>query len=128
MRIAGIGCRTGVGVADVLAAIDAALDRHALGRDALAGVATIPQKASEPALTGAAELLRLPLLIATADDLRRVDGKVVTRSGASLAAAGLGSASEAAALAVAGKEARLLGPRIAVGAVTCAIATTDAVR
>ena len=65
----------------------------------------------------------LPLLVA--------DGAAATdaarrRSAASLAATGHRSASEAAALAVAGPAARLLGPRLVVGRVTCAIAVAEA--
>ncbi|WP_204349170.1 cobalamin biosynthesis protein, partial [Klebsiella pneumoniae] len=50
----------------------------------------------------------------------------LTRSEISLAIAGSSSVSESAALAAAGEGARLLGPRIIVGAVTCAIATSGA--
>ena len=125
MKVAGIGCRSGIGVGEVLAAIDAALEAHALGRVALSVVATVPQKAGEPALTEAARTLGLPLVVADADQLERVRQKIVTRSVASLAAIGFDSAAEAAALAVAGAESQLLGPRIAVGNVTCAIAATE---
>jgi cobalt-precorrin 5A hydrolase len=48
--------------------------------------------------------------------------RTLSHSEASLSAAGTPSVSEAAALAAAGEGARLAGPRIAVGPVTCAIA------
>jgi cobalt-precorrin 5A hydrolase len=55
------------------------------------------------------------------------DGRqVLTRSAASQRIAGTLSVSELAALAAAGPGARLLGPRIAVGRVTCAIAVGEA--
>jgi len=122
VKVAGIGCRAGVDVGDVLAAIDAALYAHALGRGMLTAIATVPQKADETALADAARALGLKLIVADPDQLERVRQKIVTRSVASLAATGFDSAAEAAALAVAGAESALLGPRIAVGDVTCAIA------
>jgi len=118
MTVAGIGCRRGVDAAEVLAAVTAARAAHAVaGLDALATV-----KRDEPALAEAAERLALPLLIVAAGD----DARLLTQSAASRAVTGTGSASEAAALAAAGPGARLLGPRLAVGRVTCAIATRGA--
>ena len=67
-----------------------------------------------------ARRLGLPFLIVAAGP-----APVLTRSAASLAAAGTGSAAEAAALAAAGPGARLLGPRIVLGPVTCAIAIRE---
>jgi cobalt-precorrin 5A hydrolase len=117
VRVAGIGCRRGVSAAEVLAAVDAACG--AAGGIALDALAAVRAKAGEPALAEAAALRGLPLRIA---EEGVADGRLATRSAASLAATGTGSASEAAALAVAGPEARLLGPRLGVGRVTCAIA------
>lgn len=122
MKVAGIGCRAGIDAGEVLAAIDAALAAHALDRAALGAVATVPQRASETALTDAAQALGLTLVVADAERLERVRQKIVTRSVASLAATGFDSAAEAAALAVAGDASELLGPRIVLGNVTCAIA------
>lgn len=122
MKVAGIGCRSGIDAGEVLAAIDAALEAYALNRASLGAVATVPQKADEKALTEAARALGLNLLVANADQLERVRQKIVTRSVASLAATGFDSAAEAAALAVAGDAGELLGPRIVLGNVTCAIA------
>ncbi len=116
MTVAGLGCRRGVTAAEVLAAIDAARAAH--GAPALDALATVPAKCDEPALTAAAAHLGLPLVIVAPAD----DGRLLTRTAASRAATGAGSASEAAALAAAGPEARLLGPRLVVGRVTCAIA------
>ncbi|XIK08888.1 cobalamin biosynthesis protein [Mesorhizobium sp. AaZ16] len=48
----------------------------------------------------------------------------LTHSARSQAVAGTPSVAEAAALAAAGEGARLLGPRIVVGPVTCALATS----
>ena len=53
---------------------------------------------------------------------RRDELAVLTRSVSSQKVAGVASVSETAALAAAGPGGRLLGPRIAVGRVTCAVA------
>jgi cobalamin biosynthesis protein CbiG len=58
----------------------------------------------------------------TAVDIRPDRQKPLTRSALSLSLAGAPSVSESAALAAAGPGARLLGPRIATGRVTCALA------
>lgn len=119
VRVAGLGSRHGVNAAEVLAAVSAA--RAAFGALELDALATLPAKAAEPGFAEAARCLGLPLLIADA----AVDGRLATLSEASRAATGSGSASEAAALGAAGPSARLLGPRIVAGRVTCAIAVSE---
>lgn len=116
VRVAGLGCRRGVSAAEVLTAIEAA--RAARGVGALDALATVPAKGDEPALAEAARRLGLPLVVVAPAD----DSRLATRSAASRAATGAGSASEASALAAAGAGGRLLGPRLVVGRVTCAIA------
>jgi cobalt-precorrin 5A hydrolase len=114
MTVAGIGCRRGTSAEEILAAVAAARGLHAL--DALA---TIPAKRDEPGIAEAARRLGLPLVIA---DPAGTEDRLATRSAASLAATGTGSACEAAALAAAGPDARLLAPRHVAGRVTVAIA------
>ncbi|WP_260906290.1 cobalamin biosynthesis protein [Chelativorans salis] len=88
----------------------------------LDALATAAFKADEPGIVAAAEALGLSLIPVPHDDLKRASAGCLTRSGASLAATGVASVSEAAALAAAGEGSQLLGPRIATGNVTCAIA------
>lgn len=118
MRVAGLGSRRGVTAAEVLAAVAAARAAFGAPLDALA---TLPAKAAEPGIAEAARRLGLPLLVADAAP----EDRLATRSEASRAATGAGSASEAAALGAAGPSARLLGPRIVAGRVTCAIAVAE---
>ncbi len=118
VRVAGIGCRRGVTVAEVLAALDAACGARGVSVDALA---VLPGKRGVAALGEAAARRGLPLRIAEG---AVAPERLATRSAASLAVTGTGSASEAAALAVAGPAARLLGPRLVLGRVTCAIAVS----
>ena len=127
MIVAGIGSRKGVSAAEVIAAIDAALaGAWAWTRSALSALATGKPQAGrgwhrrgerhdEPS-AGADRRCRR---------LRPWRGLTLTKSDASMAAAGTPSVSEAAALAAAGDGARLAGPGSRVGRVTCAIAFGD---
>ena len=122
MIVAGIGSRKGVATEDVLAAIDAALAAHGLTRGGLDRLATAPLKANEPALHAARDALGIELIVVEDAILAEVSDRTLTRSEASLEKTGTPSVSEASALAAAGSVSRLLGPRVVVGAVTCAIA------
>ena len=122
VTVAGIGCRRGTGSDAVIAAVRAA--EHVLGMMAEC-LATASLKADEAGLLEAAKSLSLSLEIVSQERLEAVASKTMTFSQASLDNAGSPSVSEAAALAAAGENARLVAPRLAVGNVTVAIATTD---
>jgi cobalt-precorrin 5A hydrolase len=122
MMVAGIGCRKGVRQSEVLAAVETALAAHGLSAVALSALATAHFKRAEDAISAAGKTLSLPLLLVDDAALRAVSLRALTRSEPSRAATGSLSVSETAALAAAGQHARLLGPRVAVGSVTCAIA------
>jgi cobalt-precorrin 5A hydrolase len=102
-----------VSAEEVLAAVEAA-------GGAVDALAVVRAKAGEPGVVAAAVRCGVPLRVAEAVG----EGRGLSWSAASAAAVGVGSASEAAALAVAGPEGRLIGPRVVVGRVTCAIAVT----
>jgi cobalt-precorrin 5A hydrolase len=171
--VAGIGSRKGVSASEVLAAIDAALAAHGLGRNALSALATTDFKREETGIFEAGRALGLEVVVVEvaetsstatppsplwggiegggaqvlkAEPLRthpttisspppltpphKGEGVVsvaltLTHSPLSLQHAGVGSVSEVAALIAAGHGARLLGPRIVAGSVTCALATTE---
>jgi len=122
MIVAGIGSRKGVSAAEVVEAVDAALREHGLDRSALAALATASHKRDEVGIVVASGTMNLPLALVDDAALAAMSRLTITRSDASMAAAGTPSVSEAAALAAAGDGARLAGPRLAVGRVTCAIA------
>ena len=122
MIVAGIGSRKGVTAADVLAAIDAALAAHGLTRAQIDRLATAPLKRDEPALGVASVAIGRELIIVDDGALRAASPRTLTHSELSLAMTGAPSVSEASALAAAGPASRLLGPRLVVGSVTCAIA------
>jgi len=123
--VAGLGSRKGATQAEVLAAVDAALAAHGLMRGDLNRLATAPLKQDEAGLRTAAAALGLELTVVGQASLAGVAGRVLTASALSAAHAGTPSVSEASALFAAGPASRLLGPRLAVGPVTCAIAVTE---
>lgn len=125
MIVAGIGSRAGVSVAEVIAAVEAALREYGLDRPALTMLATARMKRDEAGIVAASGVMGLPLVLVDDAAMAETSPATITASDASLAAAGVRSLSEAAALAAAGKGARLAGPRVAVGPVTCAIAFGD---
>ncbi|WP_269929771.1 cobalamin biosynthesis protein [Aminobacter sp. HY435] len=126
MMVAGIGCRKGAAHEDILSAIETALEAHGLAVTALSALATATLKRDEPGILAAARRLDLPLLVVDNASLAGAAPRTLSHSQASQEAAGTPSVSEASALAAAGADATLLGPRISVGPATCAIATSGA--
>lgn len=63
MMVAGIGCRKGVRVEDVLAAIETALEAHGLTMTALSALATVEFKRNEEAIFAAGRKLDLPVIV-----------------------------------------------------------------
>ena len=122
--VAGFGCRKDAGVAEVLAAYRAAL--AACGVAAADALATSADKARERGLRDAAAALGRPLWGITRRALEAAAPHAVTRSDASLAATGLPSLAETAALGGCGPGARLYAPRLVCGRVTCALAHLEA--
>ena len=122
MMVAGIGSRKGVSVEDVLAAIETALEAHGLAMTAISALATATLKKDEEAIAAAGRALNLPVIIVDDSALQAASPGTLSSSSLSQDLAGAPSVSEASALAVAGAGATLLGPRIVLGPVTCAIA------
>jgi cobalt-precorrin 5A hydrolase len=116
--VAGIGCRSGVSAEQVESALAAALGP---GRS-LSVIATPTAKGHEPGIIAAAAARGVPLLLISQADLEAASEATLTHSDRSMTAMNVHSVAEAAALAGAGPRSRLLGPRIAVGPVTCALA------
>ena len=125
MMALGIGCRKGTPAAVVLAVIGEALQAHGLKLAHPLVVATGGIKAGEEGIRQAAEKLGAQFVALADEALQRVASLTLTHSDMSLAHTGLPSLSEAAALAAAGPDARLLGPRHVSQGVTCAIALSE---
>jgi cobalt-precorrin 5A hydrolase len=93
----------------------------------LSRIATAAAKGQEPGINAAAAARGVPLVLIAQRDLEANNLKTLTRSSNSMRAMNVHSVAEAAALAGAGAGSRLLGPRIAAGPVTCALAVAPAV-
>ena len=124
MMVAGVGCKAGTAAGEIEAAIAAALARAGLSAAMLTALATSFTKSDEPGIAAAATARGLKLVVVPQRDLAAADARVVTRSERVLALTGVPSVAEAAALAAAGPASRLLGPRVAVGSATCALAVS----
>jgi len=122
MIVAGVGCRRGAPALDIEAAIRGALARAGISADALDALATVAAKENETGIKAAAEKLGVEVIVVPQADLQAVSGQTQTRSERVLVLMGVPSVAEAAALAAAGPRARLLGPRLVIGAAACAVA------
>jgi cobalt-precorrin 5A hydrolase len=124
MIVAGVGCKAGASAREIEAAIGAALSQAGLESASLSLIATSSAKAHEAGLAAAAKDRGLKVVFVPQVDLEAAGSRTLTHSERVLAATGVPSLSEAAALAAAGPGARLLAPRTAVGPATCALAVT----
>jgi cobalt-precorrin 5A hydrolase len=125
MIVAGIGCRRGTSCDDIASLIFSVLATFNIARECLDAIATESLKADEGGIVSAAQWLSVRLIRCPIADLDRVADQVLTRSSRVEALKGVPSIAEASALVAAGRNARLLGPRIAAAKVTCAIAVGE---
>jgi cobalt-precorrin 5A hydrolase len=125
MIVAGIGCRRGTLTEDIVNLVHASLAKFSVPREKLDAIATEAVKANECGIEDAAKCLSVRLISCPIADLEHVADQVITRSSRVQALKGVPSIAEASALVAAGRNARLLGPRVATDKVTCAIATGE---
>jgi cobalt-precorrin 5A hydrolase len=124
--VAGLGCRSGCSVEDLLSLLLHSLQAHGLAVDNLAGLASITHKRDEPGLQALAEHLGLQLSLFNSAELQTyqpgVQGSPLT-----LAATGSPAVAEPCALALAerlgGQPVRLLGGKTRNASATCALAS-----
>ncbi|PKM24275.1 MAG: cobalamin biosynthesis protein CbiG [Gammaproteobacteria bacterium HGW-Gammaproteobacteria-13] len=123
--VAGLGCRSGCSVEDLLNLLLHSLQAHGLTVDNLAGLASVAHKRNESGLQALAERLGLQLNCFSAEELQPyqhgVQGSPLT-----LAATGSPAVAEPCAVALAerlgGQPARLLGEKTHNPSATCALA------
>jgi cobalt-precorrin 5A hydrolase len=125
MIVAGIGCRRGTPAAEIERVLAAALAKFGVERGELKAVATEESKAAEDGIREIAERLAVPLRAFSAAELDSVSDMILTVSQRALEIKGTASIAEGAALVAAGRNAWLLGPRVATETATCAIAVGD---
>jgi cobalt-precorrin 5A hydrolase len=122
LMVAGIGCRSGVTAEQVQSALVAALATILPAGRTLSLIAIPAAKRHESGIVAAAAARGIPLVLIAQSDLEAADPRTLTQSEHAMTAMNVHSVAEAAALAGAGPSSRLLGPRIAIGPVTCALA------
>jgi cobalt-precorrin 5A hydrolase len=125
MIVAGVGCRRGTPAPEIEAAIRAALAKAGLATGTLGAIATIAAKHDEAGIEAAAAHFGVSVVLVADSELKSASERTQTKSERVLALTGVPSVAEAAALAAAGPSARLIGPRLALGAATCALAITE---
>jgi cobalt-precorrin 5A hydrolase len=122
MIVAGLGSRQAVTADELERIVRLALGLFELPVERLEALATESEKAVQEPYREAAQRLSARLVGCSKSDLDRVAGEVLTPSKLVLAAKGVPSIAEASALIAAGRNARLLGKRLATERATCAIA------
>lgn len=124
--VAGLGCRSGCIVDDLLSLLLHSLQAHGLSVDNMVGLASIAHKRDEPGLQALAERLGLQLNCFSAEELQPYQ-HLVQGSPHTLAATGSPAVAEPCALALAtllgGNAARLLGEKTRNASATCALAS-----
>ena len=122
MIVAGIGCRRNATAEAIEASIEAALAACQLDHSKLAALATAAEKGGEPGLLAAANRLALQVILVEAAEMALAASGALTLSQRVLALKGVPSVAETAALAAAGRGARLLAARVSNKQASCAIA------
>lgn len=125
MIVAGVGLRRSVEADEIVALVEQALERASLTRNALIKLATIEALAAMPVFLEAARRLNVAPAPVAEPALSAATPHVRTQSARSIAAHGVGSVAEAAALAAAGPHPQLILERIASGSATCALARSE---
>jgi cobalt-precorrin 5A hydrolase len=123
--VAGIGFRSGTSADEIERVIRMALTMFQLPAERLEAIATESEKATDAAFGEAVRRFSLKPSACTLEELDRVAGQVLTPSKLVLESKGVPSIAEASALVTAGRNARLLGTRVATQQATCAIAVGE---
>jgi cobalt-precorrin 5A hydrolase len=125
MIVAGIGCRKDAPAEAIEEVIRVALEQGKLKWRKLDALATHYEKRHEPGLRAVAQKWSLIVLFPEAAEMESAAKLTATVSPKSLAALGVPSVAETAALAAVGRKPRLLVPRVVTKNATCAIATGE---
>ncbi|HXC10594.1 MAG TPA: cobalamin biosynthesis protein [Steroidobacteraceae bacterium] len=128
MIVAGLGCRKAILAAQVESAIEAALRHNQIEGHRLDVIAVPAVKGREAGIVAAAAARGVLLVLIAQDALEEAGLRTLTRSARSMDTLNVQSVAEAAALAAAGPNSRLLAPRLAIGPVTCALAEGEVPR
>jgi cobalt-precorrin 5A hydrolase len=122
MIVAGVGFRRNASAEEITSLVESALGRASLAREALGRLATLVALAGVPAFGEAARRLAVEAKGIGSEETAAVAAMVCTNSPRALAAHGVGSVAEAAALGGAGPGSTLVLARVSSTAATCALA------
>ncbi|MBM3520084.1 MAG: precorrin-3B C(17)-methyltransferase [Alphaproteobacteria bacterium] len=122
LRLAvGLGCERGADPEELRQLLDETLARHNIAAEAIHSFGSIDLKEDEPAITQFGDVIFFP-----ASRLKAEEKRLLTPSEAVAREVGTAGVSEAAALALAGPEARLIVPKVKSTRATLAIAEAPA--
>ena len=122
MIVAGVGTRAKATADEIVAAVRDACDRAGFDIDSVRLLAGLERPETGLAMRHAAVALNIRAALFAAPRLAEEGPRCVTHSERSMAAAGVPSVAEAAAMAAAGPDGMLFLPRIAFATVTVALA------
>lgn len=123
--IAGLGFRKDISETELECALAAALNGLRIDAGRLKAIAIPAAKGEQPAIAAVAAARGVTVRRIEQTQLEAADMRSVSRSAHALQTFNVQCVAEAAALAGAGAESRLLAPRMIVGPVTCALAEED---
>jgi len=118
----GVGCERGTSTQELVALVEACLAHAKVAPAAIAGLFSLDLKMDEPALLALAERLGVPLRFFSAAELEAETPRLLNPSEAVFREVGCHGVAEAAALAAAGEEGRLVLGKERSRRATCAIA------
>jgi len=124
--VLGVGCARGYDPKKFADFVTEQCKRHNINLAAIAAIASIDLKADEPAIMALATQLDVPYRVFSAAELEEQTPRIATPSKIVFAETGAHSVAEAAALALAGPDARLHLPKIKTDNATMAIADRQA--
>ena len=120
--VLGLGCESGAPTDDLLALAERALQEAGLKPGALVSIASINTKTAEPAILAVAAHFGMPMQFFDAPTLERETPRLENPSALVFARVGCHGVAEAAALAAAGPDGRLVLPKRKSAFATAAIA------
>ena len=124
-HVIGIGCERGTDAAQVMELVQGALKEIKIPHQCIAAIASIDVKADESAIHSIADELGVSARFFDAETLEEETPRLETPSDIVFEEVGCHGVSEGAALACAGKEAKLVVPKIKSKKATVAIARSD---
>ena len=122
----GLGCERGTDPAEAEALVRGVLAEAGLAEASVALVASVALKSDEPAVHSVADMLGVPARFFEASRLESLTPRLANPSEVVFREVGCHGVAEAAALAAAGPDARLLVPKRKSARATCAVAMAPA--